>query len=234
MKAVILAGGQGKRLRPITNSVPKPLINIGGKPIVVRQIEWLKNYGVEEFILSVGYLKEKFMDALGSGRKLGVHISYVVEEEPLGTGGGLRNARLLLDKEDCFYVLNGDIITDINLSRLLNDLKENDLGVIALVPLPSPYGIVEVDKEFKIIDFKEKPRIEKYWINAGVYLFKPEVFNYLPDKGDIEKTAFPILAKKGMLRAVKYEPNLWKSIDTYKDIEEVESFLQKLKTSPKT
>lgn len=226
MKAVILAGGQGKRLRPLTDSVPKPLITVAGKPIVVRQIEWLKSHDVKEFILSIGYLREKFMDALGSGRKLGVHISYIVEDEPLGTGGGLRNAKLLLDKEEYFYVVNGDIITDIDPTILIEELKEDTVGAIALVPLPSPYGIVEVNGESKILDFKEKPLLTRYWINAGVYIFKPEVFNYLPDKGDIEKTTFPTLAKKGKLKAVKYQkPNLWKSIYTYKDIEEVEAAL---------
>jgi NDP-sugar pyrophosphorylase family protein len=93
LKAVILAGGQGKRLKPLTDSTPKPLIPVAGKPIVAWQIEWLRRYGVEQFILSIGYLKEKFIEALGSGRRYGVHVSHVVEEEPLGTAGGLKNAK---------------------------------------------------------------------------------------------------------------------------------------------
>ena len=82
MKAVILAGGQGRRLKPLTDSTPKPLIPVAGKPIVAWQIEWLRRYGVEQFILSIGYLKERFIEVLGSGRRYGVHVSYVVEEEP--------------------------------------------------------------------------------------------------------------------------------------------------------
>jgi len=224
LKAVILGGGQGKRLRPLTESVPKPLITVAGKPIVVRQIEWLKSYGVEEFIIAIGYLREKLVDFLGNGSKLGVHVSYVFEDKPLGTGGGLRNARFTLDKVEHFYVVNGDIITDIDPERLVQNLKGDAVGVIALVPLHSSYGIVKVNKEFRILDFKEKPLLNKYWINAGLYLLRPEVFSYLPEIGDIEKTAFPILAEKGKLMAVKYgKPGLWKSVDTFKDIEEIET-----------
>ncbi len=227
MKAVILDGGQGKRLRPLTDSLPKPLINVAGKPIVVRQIEWLKSNGVEEFILSIGYLREKFVNSLGNGSELGVRISYVFEDKPLGTGGGLRNAKIRLDMKENFYVVNGDIITDIKPQRLVENLGEDSLGVIALVPLRSSYGIVEVDKELRILDFKEKPCLDQYWINAGLYLLRPEVLDYLPEIGDIEKTAFPILAKEGKLMAVKYEkPGIWKSIDTYKDIEEIETELK--------
>jgi glucose-1-phosphate thymidylyltransferase len=227
LKAVILGGGQGKRLRPLTESLPKPLIHVAGKPIVVRQIEWLKSNGVEEFILSIGYLREKLVNFLGNGSELGVRISYVFEDKPLGTGGGLRNARFKLDMKEDFYVVNGDIITDMKPQKLVENLKEDALGVIALVPLRSSYGIVEVDRELRILDFKEKPCLDQYWINAGLYLLRPEVLDYLPEIGDIEKTAFPKLAKEGKLMAVKYEKScMWKSIDTHKDIEEIETELK--------
>ena len=226
-KAVILAGSQGKRLRPLTDENPKPLITIAGKPIVVWQIEWLKRYGVESFILSIGYLKEKFLEALGSGKRYGVSISYVVEEEPLGTAGGLKNAMGLLEKEDAFYVLNGDILTDLDPRRLQESLKGDFIGVIALVPLLSPYGVVTTDGDGVVELFQEKPVLGDYWINAGLYLFKPELFKYLPEKGDLEKTAFPRLVEEGKLKAVKYaSPGLWKSVDTHKDVEEAEGVLR--------
>jgi len=222
-----LAGGQGKRLKPLTDDTPKPLIRVAGKPIIVHQMEWLKKYGVEDFILSVGYLRERFVEELGSGRKHGVHVSYVVEEEPLGTAGGLKNAKPLLDGEDYFYVVNGDILTDIDLRRLLEADAEGFIGAIALVPLPSPYGLVVSDDKGVVELFQEKPIISDHWINAGVYLFKPEVFEYLPDRGDLERTAFPRLAEEGRLRAVKYQsPVFWRSIDTWKDLEEVEAVLK--------
>ncbi len=226
MKAVILAGGQGRRLRPLTNDIPKPLVEIAGKPIIVHQIEWLKKYEVREFIAAVGYLKEKFIDNLGSGRKYGVHISYVVEEEPLGTAGGLKNVANLLDKEEMFYVVNGDVITDIDPTKLIGVLDGSTIGVIATVPLPSPYGIVFSDSRDYVILFQEKPVIRDYWINAGLYLFKPEVFKYLPDRGDLERELFPKLADARKLKTVKYcDFTIWRSIDTLKDLEEAEKIV---------
>ncbi|MEM2240321.1 MAG: nucleotidyltransferase family protein [Candidatus Bathyarchaeia archaeon] len=227
MKAVILAGGQGKRLKPLTDSIPKPLIEVAGKPIIVHQMEWLKRYGVDEFIVTIGYLKDRFIETLGSGRKYGVHVSYVVEEEPLGTGGGLKNAEPLLKNEGFFYVVNGDVLTDIDPRRLLEACDGGFTGVIALVPLPSPYGLVVSDDKGVVELFQEKPVIQGHWINAGIYLFKPEVFKYLPDRGDLERTLFPRLAEEGRLRAVKYQsPVFWRSIDTWKDLEEVEAVLK--------
>lgn len=226
MKAVILAGGQGKCLKPLTDNTPKPLICVAGKPIIVHQMDWLKRHGVGEFIVTIGYLKDRFIEVLGSGRKYGVHVSYVVEEEPLGTGGGLKNAEPLLKNEEVFYVVNGDVLTDIDLGRLLEELGEA-LGVIALVPLSSPYGTVKLEGS-TVSSFEEKPTLKDYWINAGVYLFKPGVFKYLPEKGDLEKTLFPRLAEEGKLKAVKYSNGcFWKSIDTWKDLEEVEGILGK-------
>jgi NDP-sugar pyrophosphorylase family protein len=226
LKAVILAGGQGRRLKPLTDSTPKPLVEVAGRPIVAWQIEWLKRYGVEQFILSIGYLKEKFIEALGSGRRYGVHVSYVVEEEPLGTAGGLKNAKPLLDKEDAFYVLNGDIITDLDPSKLAEGLEDKAVGVIALIPMPSPYGVVDCDEKGYVKSFLEKPSLP-HWINAGIYLFKPEIFDYMPEKGDLEKTVFPKLAEEGRLKAVEYKSHgFWKSIDTFKDVEDAEKLLK--------
>jgi len=200
---------------------------VAGKPITVHQIEWLKKYGVKEFILSVGYLKEKFLEELGSGRKLGVSIAYVVEDEPLGTGGGLKNAKPLLERESHFYVVNGDILTDIDPTRLFSRFDEDILGVVALVPLPSPYGVVKVGEGSKVLEFEEKPMLRDYWINAGLYLFKPQILEHLPDTGDLERTTFPKLAREGVLKAFKYENvGFWKSIDTVKDVEEAEKILR--------
>ncbi len=226
MKAVILAGGQGKRLRPITETTPKPLIRILDKPIIAYQMEWLKRFGVKEFIICVGHLKEKFIEEIGGGRNFMVKVAYVVEDEPLGTGGGLKNAEYLLKSEEFFYVVNGDVITNLNPVELLKVLDSPTVGVIALIPLPSPYGIVKVDSDNLVKSFEEKPQIVDYWINAGVYVFRPDVFNYLPSKGDIEKTAFPQLARENKLKAVKYHEVIWKSIDTHKDIEEVEKMVK--------
>lgn len=227
MLAVILAGGLGKRLRPYTDDVPKSLIEIRGKPIIQWQIEWLKKHGVSEFILLVGYKKEKIIDYLGSGGKIGVRVTYIVEDEPLGTGGAVKNAEHVLGKTNVFLLLNGDILTNLDPGKLVEKLIEGYYGVVATIPLPSPYGVLEIENS-RVKGFIEKPQIREYWINAGIYALKPEALEYFPEKGDLERTAFPEMAKRGVLGAVKYENVFWKSIDTFKDIEEASKTLETL------
>ncbi len=229
VKALILAGGFGKRLRPLTIDRPKPLVEVAGRPIIEWQILWLRSHGVREFIVAAGYKWEKLVEHLGSGKRLGVSIAYVVEDEPLGTGGAIKNAEHLLKGEDVFIVLNGDIITDLDVNRLLERIRAESSAVaaIALVPLRSPYGVVEVDEEDRIVRFIEKPMLE-YWINAGVYAMKPAIFSYLPDKGDIERQGFPQLAEEKKLLGVKFRDVYWRSIDTVKDLEEAARQIQEL------
>ncbi|MEZ0289938.1 MAG: nucleotidyltransferase family protein [Sulfolobales archaeon] len=230
MKAVILAGGFGKRLRPLTEDIPKPLIEISGKPIIIWQIEWLKRHDINEIILLVGYKKERIIESLGSGSRYGVKISYVVEDEPLGTGGAIKNAEPLLKNEESFIAVNGDIITNIDIKRLANEFTydRDVIAGIAVVPLRSPYGIVELDERKRIRKFVEKPLLEEFNINAGVYILRREIFSYLPEKGDIERTAFPRLAGEGKLKAIIFRDSYWRSIDTYKDIEEASTELERL------
>lgn len=222
MRALILAGGLGKRLAPLTQEVPKPLIPIAGKPILVRQIEWLRGQGIYDFVIAVGYLRHKIFEALGDGRKYGVRIFYSVEEEPLGTGGAIKNAEPYLD--DVFIAINGDILTNLSIKPLLDALSDAD-AAIALVPLRSPYGVVEFDDGGYIRAFREKPVLEDYYINAGVYVMRREMLKSLPDRGNIEETAFPELAKRRRLKAVLFKDVLWRSIDTLKDLEEMEKAL---------
>jgi mannose-1-phosphate guanylyltransferase len=222
MQAVILAGGFGKRLAPLTSEVPKPLLPVGGRPILVRQIEWLRGFGIRDVVLAVGYLKHKIFEALGDGRKLGVRIFYSVEEEPLGTGGAIKNAEPFIT-DDIFVVLNGDVLTNLSLDKLVEALGDAD-GAIALVPLRSPYGIVEYDKDGYITHFREKPLLEGFYINAGVYALRRRVLSELPDRGNIEETLFPRLAQQRRLKAVVYRDVFWKSVDSLKDLEEVDRF----------
>lgn len=226
MKGVILAGGFGKRLKPITDNRPKPMIEILGKPIIEWQIRFLAKKNIKEIVICVGYLKEQIINHIASGNKFNVKVAYVVEEEPLGTGGALKNTfALLKDEKNGFFMLNGDILTDIDFNTLSN--KENS-NSIAVVPLRSPYGIVNFNDQNFVTGFKEKPNIEKTWINAGIYFFNQEVFNYLPDKGNIETTALPAMANEQKLLAKKFEKSFWKSIDSHKDIEESSKELAKI------
>jgi len=218
MKAVILAGGFGKRLRPLTDERPKPLIEIAGKPIIEWQIKWLKKFGVTSVFVLAGYKKEVLIDWVAKNQdKLGIPIAILTEDQPLGTGGAIKRLNGFISNGEKFFVLNGDILTNLDLSKLGDDKA---VAVISLVPLRSPFGIVKVDRNGNIIQFVEKPVLKDFWINAGIYSMNSEIFEYLPEKGDIEKETFPLLAQKGLLKGITFDDVYWRSIDTLKDYEE--------------
>lgn len=226
MKAVILAGGFGKRLKPLTNDRPKSMIEISGVPILEWQIDWLRKNDITEVVICVGYLHNVIVDHIGSGKKFGVNVGYSLEEQPLGTGGALKNAASLLSGTS-FLALNGDVITDLDPWKLVNDLTPSCMGSIASVPLSSPYGIIEIENGFAK-GFREKPILHDYWINAGVYCLSIDILDILPDNGNIEAATMPRLAREGRLKVTKYKDANWRSIDTYKDIEEAEKQFEKL------
>lgn len=224
MKGVILAGGLGKRLRPITDERPKPMIEVCDRPIIEWQIRWFKNHEVDEIVICVGYLKERIIDYIGSGNRFGVRVGYAVEEEPLGTGGALKNARSLINSsnDEGFFMVNGDILTDLD----PNVLKQTKNSALALVPLKSPYGVIELDKNGLVTGFVEKPQINDKWINAGVYFFTNNVFDFLPDHGNIETSALPIMAKGRNLKGVTFPTSFWRSVDSHKDMDEATKEIQ--------
>lgn len=224
MKAIILAGGEGRRLRPLTNDKPKPLLEVGGKPIIEWQIEWMKKYGVNSFVISAGYMKDKLIDYLGSGSKYGVDIEFVIEEEPLGTAGAIKYARSSFLKESAFVVANGDIITNFDLGKLVAANKQ--VATISLTPLRSTYGIVDSDGT-RVLGFREKPIIKDNWLNAGIYAMSTKIFDYLPDSGSLESIVFPKLAAEGLLECMKFDDVYWCSIDNFKDFEETGKDLAK-------
>ena len=204
------------------------MIEVRDVPIIEWQIRWLKSFGIAEFIVCVGYMKERIIDYLGSGSRLGIKIGYAVEEDPLGTGGALKNAETLLSGQSSFFLLNGDILTELDPNRL----KQAKSHAIALVPLRSPFGVVEINNsDSRVIGFTEKPKIPDKWVNAGLYYFTPEIFQYLPENGNIETTALPTLAREGKLTGVRYENTMWRSIDSHKDIEEAAKELHAAKVA---
>jgi mannose-1-phosphate guanylyltransferase len=227
MKTVILAGGYGKRLKPLTDTRPKPMIQVSDFPIIEWQVRWLRKFGIKEFIMCVGYMKEQIINYIGNGARFDCRVDYSFEEKPLGTGGALLNARKLLSDQESFFMLNGDILTELDPNRLQIPYS----NTLALVPLRSPFGVVELDENSRVLRFVEKPELPDSWINAGIYHFTQEVFRYLPEKGNIEVTALPALAKERKLRAVKYEKVFWRSIDSHKDIEESAKEIQAAKLS---
>ena len=217
MKTVILAGGIGKRLKPLTDTRPKPMIEVLNIPIIEWQIRWFRRFGIKDFVICVGYMKDMIVDHIGNGARFDSRVEYSIEEKALGTGGALLNAKEWVSRQDSFFVLNGDVLSEMDPNKLLNVANSN---VLAVVPLRSPFGVVELDENSKVQGFIEKPEISDKWINAGLYLFTEEVFRYLPIEGNIEVTALPWLAKEGRLQAVRYRDVFWRSIDSHKDIEE--------------
>jgi len=220
LKAIILAGGRGKRLRPITDYVPKPLIPIKNIPIIEWQIKYLKKFGISEVIICSGYKTEMIENYLNN-KKLGVKIIFSVETKPLGTGGAIKKAGKKI-KDKSFVVINGDVITNIDLKKLLK--KENS---IAAIQLKTKFGLLQIDED-KIIKFDEKKEIPDLWMNAGIYHLNREIIKKLPDVGDIEKTLFPNLAQKEKLFTIKFRNTKWYSIDSFKDMEESSSIVEKI------
>ena len=210
--AIILAGGRGNRLRPITDYVPKPMVPISNIPIIEWQIKYLKKFGINEVIISTGYKAEMIENYL-SRRDVGIKIKFVIEKKPLGTGGAIKKA-LIHIKEKSFFVINGDIITNIDLSKLAKTPN-----AIASVELRTKFGVLETNGD-KIIKFKEKKEIPDLWMNAGIYHLEKQIVKDLPNKGDIEKTLFPDYARKSKLNIVKFRNAKWYSIDSFKDIQE--------------
>jgi len=226
MYAIVLAGGKGERLRPFTEDRPKPMVEIMGIPILSYQLQWLQGQGIADIVISCGYRHDVIEAYFGSGERMGLRITYSVEEEPLGRGGALRLAMSHVPEDaEAIIATNGDIITNLRLGPVLEAHRaEEMLATIVLTPFISPYGIVEVDERDRVTQFHEKPRLP-YWINAGVYVLAPALRQRLPERGDHETTTFPELAKAGRLGAYKSDA-YWRGVDTIKDVTEVASELQ--------
>lgn len=221
MKAIILAGGRGKRLRPVTDYVPKPLVPLNNIPIIEWQIKYLKKFGVDKIVICSGYKAQMIKNYFSVKNNLGLEIKFSNEKTPLGTGGAIKQAGNLI-KNESFIVMNGDIITNIDLKKLL--VTPNS---IAAIELRTKFGIMDT-RDAKVIKFREKKEIPEVWMNAGIYHLKKNVLKDLPKKGDIEKTVFPNYAKKGLLNTVKFRNIEWYSIDSLKDIEECSLNIHKI------
>ncbi len=221
MKAVILAGGFGTGLRPL--SCTKPKLPVGNTPLLDWTLERLAKSGVKEVIFAVNYMADAFVRRYG-GSSYGMKVLYSKETRPLRTGGCIKRAEGLIGHEEPFLVLNGDILTDIIYTDLVKRHKQNDAtATVALhrVPDPSRYGIVEMTKENRVQRFVEKPKAEEAptnLANAGIYVLSPEVFGYIPEGKpiSIEYEVFPLLARSEGLYGHDFE-GLWVDIGEPQD-----------------
>lgn len=208
-KAVLLVGGKGTRLRPLTYKVPKALLEVQGKTVIEHLFDLLKKYGIRNIILCVGYMKEKIEEYLDDGSKFGVNITYVEEEEPLGTAGPLKLAKKHLNSS--FICSNGDELKDINIPRMFRlHKRKNALATVALTTVsdPTQYGVAKLDGS-RILEFIEKPKLAdapSNLINAGFYILEPKVIDLIPDGFSmLETDVFPQLAEKGRLRGFPFQ-----------------------------
>ncbi|MBI2498617.1 nucleotidyltransferase family protein [Candidatus Woesearchaeota archaeon] len=228
--AVLLVGGKAMRLRPITDDIPKCMVDIEGRPLIEWIIEWLKENGIEKVVLGVAYKKEIIMNHLGDGSKFGMKILYNDHSKAQDTGDAFRLAieNCNVDDEN-FLAMNGDELTDISLKNLYRfHVEHSPVATIVTAPLRSPFGIVESDDNHTITNFKEKPILSDKFVNAGVYIFNKKIKEYLPERGRLEETTFVKLANESMLKTFKYF-GFWRTLNTHKDHEEMRKAVSNLK-----
>jgi NDP-sugar pyrophosphorylase family protein len=225
MFAIVLVGGKGERLRPLTANRPKCMVPLLGKPILEYQVDWLRDNGVTDIVVACGYLHEKIERYFKDGRRWGVSMRYSVEREPLGRGGALKLAYGHVPKgERLLVATNGDNVNTQPLGPMIRQHERTGaVATLLLTQLRSPYGIVH-QRGKQITGFEEKPLLP-HWLSAGVYILNREFFRGLPDKGDHEDGLFPRLAKQGKLYAFRSR-SYWKAIDTIKDLNEAAAQLE--------
>src|SRR5918997_1287774 len=208
MQALILAGGEGTRLRPLTSTVPKPVVPLVDRPFIAFMLDWLRGHGVDDVVMSCGFLAAGVRNVLGDGSAYGVRLRYVEEPQPLGTGGAVKFAESLLDER--FLMLNGDVLTDLDVSAqlALHDMRDAR-ATLALTPVedPSAYGLVRTLEDGAVTQFVEKPapdQIDTHNISAGIYVLERSVLDLLePEQpASIERDVFPRLVGEGLFAYV--------------------------------
>src|SRR5271165_3687276 len=204
MQAVILVGGEGKRLRPLTSTVPKPVVPLVDRPFISFMLEWLREHGIDDVIMSCGFLATSVRNVLGDGSGLGIRLRFVEEPDPRGTAGALKYAEPLLDER--FLMLNGDVLTDLNLTEQMAQHEQTRArATLALVPVPDPtaYGLVHLNEDRSVREFLEKPssdRIDSNLISAGAYVLERELLELVPAGRNvsIEREVWPLLIGDGL------------------------------------
>ena len=220
MKGVVLVGGQGSRLRPITYDVPKAMVPLRNRPFMGYMMDFLRAGGLEGAVLSMGYLPDPIQGYFQGQNLNGFSINYAVEDNALGTAGGIKNTEEYLDGEP-FVVVNGDVLSGMDLRVAIERHKESDaLATIVLISVedPTAYGLVEVDHDMLVRRFLEKPAADEVTtnlVNAGIYVMQPEVLAMIPENQEvsIEREIFPHLQAEGRLRAY-VSSSYWRDIGT--------------------
>lgn len=226
--AVIIAGGRGKRFEERTEDLPKPLIPVNDKPILERIIEWLAKNGIQRVIIGTAYKKEMIKNYFGDGSEFGVKIQYTEHDENGGTEDAFKAAIEQSGIEDeNFYAMNGDQITDISLEDFANmHLKNDSIVTLATINLRTNFGIIHLDENGKITEFKEKGEVKDKKMNSGFYVFNKKIRDFLSG-GNIEENAFKKLIKDGKMHSFHHE-GIWLTINDKKELNYAEEILKKL------
>lgn len=240
MFGMIIAGGRGNRLRPLTNETPKPLIKICGKPLILYQVEKFRDAGIDNIVLLLGYKWKSFVpyfpeltliDSISRGRRSNVYMS--VENAPLGRGGAIKEAMksILPEDEDSFMVSNGDLYTEEDYSSVLRKYNHNlsydkdHMATMLTCRMENFKGVVDLDGDI-VTSFDENKDVSP-WINAGLYVFNRQIFKHLPDVGDHETDTFPYLVDLRKISA--YPTNKFtRSLDSFNDLEVIENKIKKM------
>lgn len=221
--AIIIAGGKGLRLMPYTTDIPKPMVMVLNKPLLHWILDWLVENGIKKVIIGVDYKKEIVIDYVKNNYSNNLEIVFNDHHGAKGTGDAFRMAienQNVQDEE--FIAMNGDELTDLSIKNFHTFHRQHaPIASLVACPLPSPYGVIDIDHESTVKSFKEKPLIDSHFVNAGIYIFTQEIRKYLPKEGNIEPITFPKLAEIGKLKAYKYF-GFWRTIDSAKDLQDVE------------
>jgi mannose-1-phosphate guanylyltransferase len=204
VQALILVGGEGTRLRPLTSTVPKPVVALVDRPFISFMLEWLRGHGVGDVIMSCGFLATSVREVLGDGSQLDIRLRFVEEPEPRGTAGALKYAEQMLDER--FLMLNGDVLTDIDLTAQISQHERTGaIATLALVPVadPTAYGLVRLQDDSSVREFLEKPspdQIDTNLISAGAYVLERRILDLIPPDRNvsIERQVWPLLIGDGL------------------------------------
>ncbi len=225
MKTIILCGGMGTRLRELTQSIPKPLVEIGGKPILWHIMKIYSHYGFNDFILCLGYKGELIREYFKDNKEIQWNIIFEDTGINTNTGGRIKKIEHRIH-EEMFFATYGDGLASINLNELIDFHKsKNTTATITCVNPLSQFGIVEIDEQEKITRFKEKPPLSQ-WINGGFFVFNKDIFKYLTENDVLEKAPFEKLAVEKEISAYKFK-GFWSCMDTYKDTQTLNELWQK-------
>jgi len=215
---IILVGGAGLRMHPLTENMPKCMIPLHGKPLLYWTLNWLEKYGFKHIVLGVAYRKEVIIRYVREN-PMDITIDFSEHTVEGETGEGFRLAIERHVNDENFLAMNGDELTNLNLQRFAEfHLKHKPIATLAVTPMKSPFGILEIDGN-DIIGFKEKTILEDKLVSIGVYIFNHAILDYLPMRASIERTTFPLLAEKRLLKAYKLNENeRWLTINSIKDL----------------